>query len=281
MGTSVVLLVGLPGAGKSSLARRLCESIQSSIHIEYDGITASLIEGEELEAWRRTRSIAVENLAECLSTSPSLVVMDDNFHLRSMRKAIYRVCQKHALRGMVIFFGVIFVDSSLELCLERNAARDISSRVDKEVIQRMATILEPPVPAKGMWDSSAVSIDGNSLDNIDFVAEWLSTLARGKPVPQLARPLNTKELKQEREVSRDSIVYQYDQIFRRWVGHVAKINKQSTVTANLARKKILQEVRSGTGLNADIVIDQFCRDVCIGWSHKQVEELRVILRASL
>jgi adenylate kinase family enzyme len=54
MGTSVVLLVGLPGSGKSSLARRLCESRQSSIHIEYDRIASSLIEDEQSEPWRRT-----------------------------------------------------------------------------------------------------------------------------------------------------------------------------------------------------------------------------------
>jgi hypothetical protein len=86
----------------------------------------------------------------------------------------------------------------------------------------MATILEPPVPAKGMWDSSFVSIDVNWLDALDVVAEWLSTLECGKTVQQLARlDINAKDLEKERQVTRDSIVYQFDQIFRRWVGHVA------------------------------------------------------------
>ena len=142
-------------------------------------------------------------------------------------------------------------------------------------------MLEPPDPAKGVWDTNFIRIDGNSPDVLVLVTEWLSTIEGGTSVRQLPiSDIDAKQRELERQVTRDSRVYKYDQIFRTWVGHVAEINKQSTGTANLVRKKLLQEVRSGAGVSADIVIDTFCQDVCMGWSDNQVERLRVNLSAS-
>jgi predicted kinase len=78
--TTVLLLCGLPGSGKSELARQIITQEQRSdahrrgacVWIEYDSIQQQLqLEksscsscSSSLEAWRRTRQVALDKLKE-------------------------------------------------------------------------------------------------------------------------------------------------------------------------------------------------------------------------
>jgi len=285
MATTVVLLVGLPGSGKSSLARQLCETRNASAHIEYDRVAASLCEEDELEAWRKSRSVAVQELTKRLQEFPSLIVMDDNFHLRSMRKTIYRVCQDHVLQGKTIYFGVAFIDTPVEMCLERNSNRATKSLVADGIIEKMNTTLEPPDPAKATWDSSFVRVSGGDINDLKIVNDWLGALCNSTaPLqpPTVVAEVDAEELERERQATRESRVQQYDQLLRKWVGEVAKINKRSTGTANSVRKKLLQELRSRDSLSEDdvCIVDKFCEEVCVGWNEEQIYTLRATLMGS-
>jgi tRNA uridine 5-carbamoylmethylation protein Kti12 len=148
----VLLLCGLPGAGKSTLARVLADrwyqyqremtgipphqsrdevvctieydSIQEQILLEkcarpnsLSGPDDKLSEGagndvkfinefseDELRSWRATRRIALSKLEHTLkkfllrgdlcAQAQKLVLVDDNFYLRSMRKQVYQTCQR-------------------------------------------------------------------------------------------------------------------------------------------------------------------------------------------
>jgi len=129
----VVLVCGLPGAGKSSLLSRFvvassedadedgAASVATSITIiEYDRVqqetllleqqssssssetAAAAAATERLDAWRASRVVALERLRSALlqqqqqqqTHSHSWILLDDNFYLRSMRKQVYQTCQQ-------------------------------------------------------------------------------------------------------------------------------------------------------------------------------------------
>ena len=128
---TVLLLCGLPGAGKSSLASRWAAAMRKNnndaaiVLLEYDQIQESILltnnnnkpqtddddnddqeedpseEERARQAWRASRRQALDSLRHHLqpqeepsSTTSKFILLDDNFFLRSMRKQVYQVCQQ-------------------------------------------------------------------------------------------------------------------------------------------------------------------------------------------
>ena len=118
----------------------------------------SLFDQSDLDSWRQSRRLALSSLETELKShfnnvgdgdaaaegvaslhSHLLVVLDDNFHLRSMRREVHRVCQRVVsswgewggeFRGHgAIGFSVLYVDTPLTVCLERNSHRRGKERV--------------------------------------------------------------------------------------------------------------------------------------------------------
>ena len=256
----VLLLGGLPGAGKSCVSRRLHERIlrgnlppppeqrirantaddddptkphQNTSHdptccwldschvIEYDQLQQQQQQQrndrnkpeDTIQAWRQARVEAVQALQEQLqqhdddydddvpttATQPRrqrrppsnqpqppkrhLIVLDDNFHLRSMRHDIYQVCFRHQQAIMqhepkpettmtrnnkdndndsddnndqdgaatLYYFCVAWLDTPLDLCVQRNQERALSgsaTAVEPAVLEKLHQSAQPPpVPA--------------------------------------------------------------------------------------------------------------------------------------
>jgi len=101
---------------------------------------------------------------EKLEINRLLIIMDDNFHLRSMRREVYKICQRYVLwqpdlKGTHIneedmytnriSFTIVVVDVPMRICLERNALREGNNRVPDHVITKMARSIEfPSIPKK-------------------------------------------------------------------------------------------------------------------------------------
>jgi tRNA uridine 5-carbamoylmethylation protein Kti12 len=335
----VLVLVGLPASGKSTIARSLVtlaakcrrppptvredEKNQaaaaddnqhcclSSLHyIEYDDVQESIMTtsgdnecinglGQEcskendgdrhpqehdddgdagtsssllLEAWRRSRSMALHRLGDILqlqkpqkkkkkaekqchnnnndtessssSSSFSVILLDDNFHLRSMRKQVYLTCQQamkttnmaannsettveenncmvnndaggnvsssscHDQKDYVIYFGSVYIDTPVEVCLERNRLRreqqqrqqqqmtrttttsssssssssrhSIVQQVSDETILRMSRVLEAPaVGSKASWEVDGATLTLNGGRPIDDLVQEVEQYIQG------------------------------------------------------------------------------------------------------
>ena len=123
---SVLLLCGFPGSGKSTLANTLVTQLSRKDGdgpydavewICYDDLATELakrrLQGDDnsrtpdmLQAWRDTQKEALVRLDALLEAnantranananrSRTLIILDDNFHLRSMRRQVFQTCQK-------------------------------------------------------------------------------------------------------------------------------------------------------------------------------------------
>lgn len=69
----------------------------------------------------------------------TLVIADDNFHLRSMRRELYMLARTH--RAAIVF---LHITAPLEMSLSQNVLRPPGERVPEDTILRMAAALEPP-----------------------------------------------------------------------------------------------------------------------------------------
>ena len=224
---ALVLLCGLPAAGKSTLAQRLLEVGPAQLrkalpwaaagvrvwHLSFDAVLAQLeaqrgASGFDPELWHAARARALAAVrAHCAllagsppSSPPSppsplaslatcavdgdennaidVLVLDDNFHYRSMRKAYYRLARDHRL-GLCTLCLPIRVEDAVQ----RDSLRVGSERVGMETISLMAETLQWPDVAKHPWEQSAYHLE-TPPEAIDEPKLWahLCETALSKPV---------------------------------------------------------------------------------------------------
>ena len=325
---SVCCLAGLPGSGKTTIARLILELNQQCcglsckdiehVHstngaldfllyfdkivlIDYDALTREQLtlkgdidaahsdppspsfDPNELDAWRKSRSTALDKLKAALTAfaatgdaSTLLIILDDNFHLRSMRREIYRSCQEiiELYPQVKVGFSVVYVNTPLEYCLRRNDLRSGKERIPRNVINRMSSVMEPPDETKACasFDRFHVSID-NSEEIVDMKTKGRTIISevyhciqkslRSPVVPK--RELSREEIDQmenkrmrDREETNKSEVQRIDQLLRKFVGAVGRVDKKKSKEANEIRKSILETIRKHADMqeSADEFITQ-------------------------
>ena len=63
-------------------------------HIEFDDIEDKLNKGFTASVWKESRQIAFNKARDLLiepPTSPIIILLDDNFYYKSMRKSFYKL----------------------------------------------------------------------------------------------------------------------------------------------------------------------------------------------
>uniref|UniRef100_A0A0A9XV27 L-seryl-tRNA(Sec) kinase n=1 Tax=Lygus hesperus TaxID=30085 RepID=A0A0A9XV27_LYGHE len=178
MAVSLLCLVGIPGSGKTTVARAIENYVKGRsgnvVVIEYDShIDNNVFARGEWKDSRIHLLGKVEKIAEELTKTErkSVVILDDNFYYRSMRYDVYKIAKKFNLG-----FGQIFLDVPLEVCIRRNMSR--TKPLNSETINKMKALLEPPEPSRNSWEAYSVifSSDGPNLEVIyDLIAEtWMN-----------------------------------------------------------------------------------------------------------
>ena len=162
----ILLICGLPASGKSTLSRALTQAFQSDHwivqHLEIDALYEHSFEDAppsfSPSHWKAARQQALDqtktHLARVCSGSQqrSVLILDDNFYYKSMRKPFLRLTREFPLLVVV----VVHCQASLPLLLLRNAARPPSRRVPDEAMHRISQRFEPPVPSA---DARVVVLD--------------------------------------------------------------------------------------------------------------------------
>jgi predicted kinase len=144
--TKLILLIGLPGSGKSYLASKLLAECPKSQLISTDSIRSQLfgseaVQGSWLLVWRQVQ----RQFQQAVAHSP-LAIYDATNAVRTQRKEAIALARA---TGFTYITG-LWLDTPLQLCLERNRRRE--RIVPDEVILRMHSCLRdaPPTLQDGL-----------------------------------------------------------------------------------------------------------------------------------
>lgn len=165
---SLILLVGIPGSGKTTYAEKYIKENPNTIHLSSDRIRAELwgnesTQGDNNEVFSLMQSRAIDALNNGQS-----VVYDATNITRKDRSYIITLCPKFAKIECHIIW------SPIETCIERDAARERT--VGKEVIDRMLKRFQAPYYDEGIHEIRVICPKGfktndysvNVLRNMDM-----------------------------------------------------------------------------------------------------------------
>lgn len=164
---ALVLVMGVPGSGKSALCRWLLEVLgnQNCSVFSFDeifrddgfldyiwpesdnfasllglyGINGGLSLKEERKRCENLIREELRKRCESNEQYDRIVLVDDIFYLRSMRRPFERIAKRFGLH-----FGIIYVNVSLDTAIKQNEQRRGASKIPKETIHKIYRKIEMP-----------------------------------------------------------------------------------------------------------------------------------------
>lgn len=149
---SLILLVGIPGSGKTTYAKDYIKQNPNTIHLSSDAIRKELygdenIQGNPGDVFSLMQKRTIESLNNGYN-----VLYDATNITRKDRSGIIGVCPKFAKIECHIIWAPI------EVCIERDAARERT--VGKEVIDRMLKRFQAPYYDEGIDEIKVILPNG-------------------------------------------------------------------------------------------------------------------------
>ncbi|KAF6110938.1 phosphoseryl-tRNA kinase [Phyllostomus discolor] len=186
-------------------------------------------------------------LTKTAISGPLFLILDDNFYYQSMRYEVYQLARKYSLG-----FCQVFLDCSLETCLERNGQRPRALPAD--TIQLMARKIEEPNPKKNAWEHNSLTVQSPACSSAASPALTdLLLAALENPVRYVEENVEQKET--DRIVCSTNILHQADQMLRRIVSQTMKEAKDEQVPPsklkllaeelNKLKAEFLEDLRQG------------------------------------
>ncbi|MGD1808793.1 AAA family ATPase [Dapis sp. BLCC M126] len=139
--TRLIILIGLPASGKSTIARKIVSRCPHCQLISTDAIRAQLFGDEAIQGlWLRVWQEVEQKFHQAVSQT-SLAIYDATNTQRRRRRELIDVARETGFS----YISGLWLDKSLELCLQRNKQRQ--RQVPEEVIMKMSRQLTDAPPS--------------------------------------------------------------------------------------------------------------------------------------
>jgi len=180
----IVIPVGLPGSGKSTLIRKL-DLPESFVIISADRVRDELFgvvfdPRVEQYVWR-----IVDSLVEGHLNLGRDIILDTTNLSRVRRQKWLEYSQRFGHKALAIFYDVPFTE-----VLRRNRLRTGDWVVPEDVLIQKKTSLEPPTLEEGF--NKIITVGGASIDDVNKVRQALASMD-GAARDRFSRPILLSE----------------------------------------------------------------------------------------
>ena len=187
----IILIGGIPGIGKTYLANKIISEYKDIYDIKY--LNFDLIENinkDNYLQYQQMRNDYLLKMQEILNTiddiskdnNSLLIILDDNFFLKSMRKKIYnaildKIMQINKIINQIKFLQFYYLEILLKpndknYCLKMNSCREEKQTIPENIIINMNNMFEYSSPYINKSQSIILNINNEeNLNNSNLIKD--------------------------------------------------------------------------------------------------------------
>uniref|UniRef100_M4BZJ2 RxLR effector candidate protein n=1 Tax=Hyaloperonospora arabidopsidis (strain Emoy2) TaxID=559515 RepID=M4BZJ2_HYAAE len=257
----LVLVCGLPAAGKTTLVKQLVASGNTSSRLyerlslddlyEQQAIDDGISKPAEFDPniWKasqhemvlRVRNRLIENASAARGESRIQLVLlvDDNFPYRSQRKRYF-----HLATELHCGFGVLYMNVAVANCRARNADRaktgDAGAQIADEVFERMVAVFEAPNGRQSPWEVNTNEVkevgDGYGIgDAMNALIERADHELKRRHLLQMKVRRGSAQQLCDRLSTQQNVLHRVDLRLRQWIS--AQLLDGATLPAGMSKSQ--------------------------------------------
>ena len=240
----IILIGGIPAIGKSYLSFKILSEYKDIYDIKY--LNFDLIENinkDNYLQYQQMRNDYLLKIKELLNNTnidnnskPLVIILDDNFFLKSMRKKIYnsiidKILESKSIKNNIkyYFLEILLKPKDLNYCLTINKNRSNNQIIPKDVIVNMNNIFEYNSPYLNKNQSIILEINNEeSLQNSCIIKDIFNNKEK-----YIIKQKENEEKEKEKEkiiIEKDNkakLIDSIEDLVRKEVSEILKSNKNN------------------------------------------------------
>lgn len=174
-------LIGLPGSGKSTFARKLKEIIIDAVIVSTDTIRQQLYGDESIQGdWAEIEQEVLQQIVKAIAARKSVIYDATNVHRDWRTNILAKTQAKLTTDAPSIYWIAWHLQTPLDLCKQWNQTRAREAypknrQVPEQIIEQYAQILQhfPPVQQEGFMQIYQVIATNNlTINQPDYQIEY-------------------------------------------------------------------------------------------------------------
>ena len=236
----LIIIGGIPGIGKSFLAERICSEYKNIFDIKY--LNFDKIENINKDNYLQYQQMRNDYLLKvkeifnsinnnCVLNKSIMIILDDNFFLKSMRKKIYnllidKIIELNSNIFQFYYLEILLKPFDINYCFKMNLNRENKSQIPENIIVNMNNIFEYSSPYANNDQVLILDIINEQSINDNLVKEIFNNKEK-----YFINYLNEKKEKEEKIIikkdEKSKLIDDIEEIIRKEVNEIFKRNKEN------------------------------------------------------
>ena len=236
----LIVIGGIPGIGKSFLAERICSEYKNIFDIKY--LNFDKIENINKDNYLQYQQMRNDYLLKvkeifnsinnnCVLNKSIMIILDDNFFLKSMRKKIYnllidKIIELNSNIFQFYYLEILLKPFDINYCFKMNLNRENKSQIPENIIINMNNIFEYSSPYANNEQILILDIINEQSLNDNLVKEIFNNKEK-----YFINYLNEKKEKEEKIIikkdEKSKLIDDIEEIIRKEVNEIFKRNKEN------------------------------------------------------
>ena len=232
----LLLIGGVPGIGKSFLSTKILMEYKDEYEIKYLNFdNEENINKENYLQYQQMRNDYLLKVKETFNdinniNKSLLIILDDNFFLKSMRKKIYnsfldKIIELNSNHFKYYYLEILLKPSDLNYCLKMNLSRDKNNQICDNIIINMNNIFEYNSPYANENQVLIIDIKNEESINDNLIKEIFNN--KEKYIVNYTKKISAEEKNNVEKNNMAKLIDEIEDIIRKEVNLLLKTSDEN------------------------------------------------------